>query len=155
MKSVSKAALDFESASLSLHTHPSLSAGHAPYPEARLLFLLARLEIDHDTGTRIERLLAQKIDWQLFKRLVERHRLVPLVARHLRDLYDGIAPVEITEYWLAISRSIALRNVILANELVRILELCRSRGIQAIPYKGPMLADWIYGDLCLRTICDL
>jgi hypothetical protein len=124
-------------------------------PEANLLCLLARLEIDQVAGTHIQRLVNRGIDWPLFKPRVENHRLIPLVFRHFRDLFEGIAPPELMVNWGATSRRIAVRNVLLANELTRILGLCSAQGIQIIPYKGPVLAAWIYGDLSLRTICDL
>jgi hypothetical protein len=43
----------------------------------------------------------------------------------------------------------------LAAELTKILDLFASHGIQAIPYKGPVLAVQVYGDLTLRQFEDL
>jgi hypothetical protein len=42
-----------------------------------------------------------------------------------------------------------------AEELVRILPLFEEQGIPAVPYKGPTLAQRLYGDLSLREFGDL
>src|SRR5262245_17363109 len=74
--------------------------------EAMLLFLCARVSIDSTTGAIIQSLTEQKIDWQFFSRLVERHGLVPLVSSHFRDLFDGALPDEISQQWHSTSRCI-------------------------------------------------
>jgi hypothetical protein len=47
------------------------------------------------------------------------------------------------------------RNLFLAKELVSILQSFESRGIAAIPYKGPVLAASVYGSLAFRQFGDL
>jgi len=42
-----------------------------------------------------------------------------------------------------------------AEELVQILSLFEEQGIPAVPYKGPTLAQRLYGDLSLREFGDL
>jgi hypothetical protein len=49
----------------------------------------------------------------------------------------------------------AAEGRLLAKELVGILGLLDSQGIQAVPYKGPALAVRLYGDLSLRGFGDL
>src|SRR6202042_525320 len=53
------------------------------------------------------------------------------------------------------SRKNMARAIYLSHELTRILEIFESRGIQAIPYKGPVLAAQAYGDIALRQFHDL
>ena len=43
----------------------------------------------------------------------------------------------------------------LTAELIKIMDLYRSQGIQAMPYKGPVLAVQAYGDVTLREFDDL
>src|SRR5262249_35075205 len=49
----------------------------------------------------------------------------------------------------------ASRNLFLAAELGRLLDLLELQGIRAIPYKGPVLAASVYGKLSLREAGDL
>ncbi|HVI70400.1 MAG TPA: nucleotidyltransferase family protein, partial [Pyrinomonadaceae bacterium] len=43
----------------------------------------------------------------------------------------------------------------LTAELCRLINLFRDKGIDAIPYKGPVLAQFAYGNLALRRFVDL
>jgi hypothetical protein len=49
----------------------------------------------------------------------------------------------------------APRNLRLAAELIHILNCLERAGITAIPYKGPVLAELLYGDLARRDFSDL
>jgi Uncharacterised nucleotidyltransferase len=52
-------------------------------------------------------------------------------------------------------RRIALRNMALSAELVRLLGILTGGGIEVIPYKGPVLANLVYGDVALRRFTDV
>ena len=49
----------------------------------------------------------------------------------------------------------ARKNLLYMGELLNILELFESKGITAIPYKGPVLAIQTYGNLAFREFDDL
>jgi hypothetical protein len=49
----------------------------------------------------------------------------------------------------------AQRNLFLTQELLKLLTLFKTNGISAIPYKGPVLAVAVYGNLALRQFGDL
>jgi Uncharacterised nucleotidyltransferase len=51
--------------------------------------------------------------------------------------------------------TIAQRSLMLTGELVKILRLLQENGISAVPYKGPVLATSLYGNVALRQFCDL
>lgn len=46
-------------------------------------------------------------------------------------------------------------SLLFAGELLRLLDLFDTRGIAALPFKGPVLADMLYGDIAARDYCDL
>jgi hypothetical protein len=50
---------------------------------------------------------------------------------------------------------IARKNLRFTAELIRILNCLESHGIAAIPFKGPTLAESVYGNLALREFSDL
>ena len=43
----------------------------------------------------------------------------------------------------------------LSTELIRLLDLLARHEIPALPFKGPVLADALYGDIAARESCDL
>jgi len=47
------------------------------------------------------------------------------------------------------------RNLWFAGELARIARHLDAKRIRAVPYKGPLLAECVYGDLALRNFSDL
>jgi hypothetical protein len=47
------------------------------------------------------------------------------------------------------------RNLLLTAELLRLVRLFGERGIQVLPYKGPVLAASVYGDISFRSFSDL
>jgi hypothetical protein len=49
----------------------------------------------------------------------------------------------------------ALRNFSMVRELLKLLNLLEEHEVPAIPYKGPLLAASIYGDVSLRQFGDL
>jgi hypothetical protein len=51
--------------------------------------------------------------------------------------------------------TISLRNLFLVRELCTLLSMLDAHGIPAIPYKGPVLATSVYGNLALRQFRDL
>jgi len=48
-----------------------------------------------------------------------------------------------------------VRNLYLAEELLRILKVVADQGILILPFKGPLLAQQAYGNLGLRVFLDL
>jgi hypothetical protein len=46
-------------------------------------------------------------------------------------------------------------SLLFTGELLRLLDLFDRHGIAALPFKGPVLADMLYGDIAARDYCDL
>ena len=101
---------------------------------------------------RIRSILSEtQIDWDYFFLLARRHAVVPLVYRQLKDL----VPPERIQRSKQHYQENSARNVVLAAELCRLIKLFADSGIEAIPYKGPILSLFAYGDLALRRFVDL
>jgi len=94
-----------------------------------------------------QQIRVENIDWDCFFLVARRHAVVPLVYHQLKDL----APQSFKQYYLENSA----RNIVLTNELCRIFKLFADAGIEAIPYKGPILSLFAYDDLALRRFVDL
>jgi hypothetical protein len=124
-------------------------------PEDDLLRYCARMRIDSENGERIELLLRKELDWPYLSQKALRHGLMPLLYRNLKSTCPNAVPEavlgQLRQYFLAN----AARNLFLTEELLELLHLFEAHGIPAIPYKGPVLAASIYGDLTLRQVSDL
>ena len=81
--------------------------------------------------------------------------MTPLLYRALNSVGPDQVPREILDAFQTHCAAIRERNRFLARELLDILAALKGCGVPAIPFKGPVLATQIYGDLALRTFRDL
>jgi hypothetical protein len=124
-------------------------------PAVALLLACARTQVTPDIADRIRILVLEDVDWIALIRLAIRHDVMPLLYRNLQQ----VCPDSIPECILAPLRARyeaqathASRNV---EALLQILPLLEDHGIRAVPYKGPALAQRLYGDVSLRPFGDL
>jgi hypothetical protein len=123
--------------------------------EYRLLLRRARPGVCQGDEDDIQRLLRTGIDWQVFVRLLQWHRLVPQAFATLQRLDPEALPAPVHHALQAHVQYNIQRNLALAAELVRLVQRLREHDIQALPLKGPTLAIYAYGNLGLRHAGDL
>ena len=123
--------------------------------ELRLLLLCARTRIGPEEARQIGDLLEEDIDWTDLIRCALHHHVTPLLARALADTCPGAVPAELREALSVHCEQARQHNEWLAEELLAILQSLGERGIVAVPFKGPMLAEQVYGDVGLRSFRDL
>jgi hypothetical protein len=120
-----------------------------------LLLCCARTSKDSETASRIKALLQEGIDWARLLGLARKHRLRPLLYWHLGVENAEAVPKHVGEQLRAYFHHNSLRNLQLTRELLGILRVFETRGIPVIPYKGPTLAAFAYGNFALREFIDL
>jgi Uncharacterised nucleotidyltransferase len=123
--------------------------------EVDLLLSCARTQITPDIADRIRRVVQKEVDWIALIRLAMLHNVVPLLYRSLHQVCPESVPENILGPLRMRYEAQAARARRDAEELVRILRLFKDHGIAAVPYKGPALAERLYGDLSLREFGDL
>jgi hypothetical protein len=123
--------------------------------ETALLVACARARLDPVTAARVRELSHAVRDWSAVLELARRHRLVPLLHLHLTAAADDALPASVRATLREEFSSNAARNLTLALELLAVADLLQSNGIRALPYKGPTLAQCIYGSLAARQMKDL
>jgi Uncharacterised nucleotidyltransferase len=100
--------------------------------------------------------LLNGIDWAELIRQARHHSLMPLLAhRLLQSAHANLLPVVVRDRIRSEFQSNLLRNFGLLEEVKRILQALKGRGIEAMPYKGPALAEQVWGSFALRECCDL
>ena len=91
------------------------------------------------------------LNWMRVIELAEHHGVIPQIYRSLSDLRDVAYPDSL---WQSHETN-ARKALWLTRELSRILGKLNSCGIVALPYKGPVLAQLLYGNVTLRQFSDL
>jgi len=124
-------------------------------PEAGLLLACARTQVTPEIADRIQAAVRKGIDWLALIRLAMRHDVMPLLYRNLQQVCPNSVPKNILEPLRARYEGQAVQARRHTEELVRVVSLMEADGIFVVPYKGPALAQRLYGDLALREFGDL
>ncbi len=124
-------------------------------PEAALLVDCARVHLDQRRADCIRARIRAGLDWVHLLELAQAHGMRPLVYRHLSALCQAEVPADVLGTLRGLVALNAARNLGMTRELLSLLAAFSSSGIAAVPYKGPALAEAIYGNLALREFADL
>ena len=124
-------------------------------PTDNLLLRCISPQTDSQTVEQIQTLAQAEIDWQALAQLAEDHRVVPLLYNRLSSVCPEAVPAPLLKSLRGYCKSIAIRNLSTTAELRRLLALMESKGIDTLPYKGPVLTKMLYKDLELRQFGDL
>lgn len=103
---------------------------------------------------RVRSLLRDSLDWTRFADIAEHHGLIPHVGDRLAAFSDLI-PAEAMRSLRGLCETNAKRTLWLSRELIRVVKHLESQGIPALPYKGPALAELLYGNVTGRQFSDL
>ena len=124
-------------------------------PEIDLLLCCARTSLSSEKIYQIRALLDSRIDWPYLIRIAEVQGLLPLLYFNLKRTLPDLVPGSILHQLHVRFLANAGRNLFLTQQLIKILDLFQTNAISAIPFRGPTLAVFLYGDLALRSFGDL
>ncbi|MCI0580813.1 MAG: nucleotidyltransferase family protein [Chloroflexi bacterium] len=124
-------------------------------PEISLLLHSARPHLTPEAAGQVAALLRQPLDWENVLRLATAHGARPLLYRALRQASSESVPPAVMAGLQEHTTNTIRRNLFLTGELVKLVSLLESHDIPAVPVKGPVLAETLYGSLALREIGDL
>lgn len=128
---------------------------HKTRPEIQLLLHCARTKMEPQRAHLVHDLLRQNLNWEYLIQEATRHVVRPLLYNNLQILWSDPEAKELLSNLHEYYCNNTARNLFLANELVRLIQLLGQQGIPAVPYKGPLLAASVYGSLSLREFADL
>src|SRR5215510_3625505 len=135
---------------------PSWKTGNiTSRPEHEALLCCLHASINAETEARLRDLVVTDFAWEYLFQLARRHSVVPLTSARLQQYASDLIPTAELQRLKKHYQENTARNLVLTAELVRVVELLANSGIEAVPYKGPALALFAYGDLALRRYVDL
>lgn len=124
-------------------------------PEQRALCLGARTTLTPDARDRLAGLVRGGLDWERLWALGHLHEVVPLLAETLPAAVGDAVPAD----WLARARKrrhVTLStNARLGEALLSLLGGMDMAGVRAMPVKGLVIAEGLYGSLAARPCADL
>lgn len=105
-------------------------------------------------SSRIQQILAHGVDWGRLVQLADHHGVTPLLFRRLSAEADPRQPGGLDTLCQQ-DKANAHRALWLTLELLNIHRHLQARGLEVLPYKGPVLAESLYGSVALRQFSDL
>ena len=123
--------------------------------EVDLMLCCARTVCTPEMEVRIKEIITWDVDWQVFLRLAASHGVRPLVYQTLRRTCWEDVPEATRNELIHFYSANSVNNRFLAGELLHILRLFEAEHILAVPFKGPVLAAVLYGNLASREFVDL
>jgi putative nucleotidyltransferase-like protein len=124
-------------------------------PEMQLLLACCSNNSRSNSHHAIRTLCRQGIDWDVLIQISLIHGILPIVFQHLSTESLECVPQAVMQKLRNHYKANARQSLLLSLELQRILQSFKQAGIKAVPYKGPVLAELIYGDLALRQSADI
>lgn len=97
----------------------------------------------------------EDIDWNHLIEISGRHGVLPLLYLAFHDNGSEAIPHDVLRSLADSFHKTGMHNFSMTRELLRILDLFKAHGISSIPFKGPIIASCIWGDLSLRQFGDL
>ncbi len=120
--------------------------------EFQLLLYCARSRPD---AGAVRNLVSEGVDWQRLLKLAAQHGVRPILLQTLKSVCWDAVPEKIQVELTLFNKANVQRNLIFTGELLRLIDLFQKNAIPVAAFKGPVLADLVYGQISLREFSDL
>jgi hypothetical protein len=124
-------------------------------PAIRLVLACCRADIGLAEPEELGPVVREVTDWEQVKALAQRHSLVPLLHAWLAARTEPGVSAEFRDWLVERFRAHTFRALALTRELLRLLPLFEAQGIPVLTFKGPVLAQQLYGQVARREFLDL
>lgn len=124
--------------------------------EDKLLLYCSRLSINEDIKCKIEEILSNVLDWNYIVDCSVKQGISPLFYWNMKKISSGKdVPSEVMKNLEKMYYSNLARNMLLYDELNKILTAFKKANIDTIVLKGAFLAEEIYKNIGLRPMSDI
>ena len=128
----------------------------AVYPPAYVLLLQAISAAEEKGVEKAACIVAEgNVDWENVLALSAFHEVRPALYALLKGLPEGLAPAEVMTRLQAAQREIAVQQMAMAGEFLRVRKHLEKAGVLVVPFKGFWLAHIAYGHISLRECVDI
>ncbi len=125
-------------------------------PEYRLLLDCARTKLSKNNQDKIRELVNDDMDWDYLLQISKAHGLAPLLYYHLHRIdHNHRIPQPIIDQLHTIYYSNLAHNILLSNELNKILNSFEKKEIPVVVLRGLALAQTVYKNIALRATTDI
>jgi hypothetical protein len=137
---------------------PARESSPSLTPEWSVLLAACSVISLEEKHKRLVALLQNPVRWDSLLELALLHGTQPLLHQALSEIAEREPAAIAADTMHALHRGHQLnlrKSLLLSRELIRILDRLANLEIEAIPYKGLALAEFLYGDIALRQSGDI
>ena len=124
-------------------------------PELRVLFCIARIRLLPIEAETLAELLREELEWNYLLEAAARHGVWPLLHHHLTQTAFRFVPDDVRAALEKVMHDHRVFAAKRAGDVHQLLDWFDEAGLDVIPYKGPVLAQRLYGDCAMRQFGDL
>ncbi len=125
-------------------------------PEEELILLAADINPEQTIMDRLNKLIPDISDWEVFTKMAIDRAAAPLIVDKLPKLSNaGLFPEGVLRSLKQASLRTLTRNMLLTEHFRQVIRAFSEAEIPVIALKGSMLSDWLYGNINLRQFSDL
>jgi len=117
-----------------------------------ILWIIKINNIDDNSNNPI---FKYPLNWERILSKARKHGIIFLLYKKLKNLKQLVVPSEIMAFLESFYNNNRIRNLRMAQKLIRIMNILSKEKIDAIAFKGACLAIRAYKDLAIRTFGDL
>ena len=136
-----------------IRSYEAISSNHRK--EDELLLCCIRVFLDPTHSDMLKKLLSEEMDWTYLIVKAQQQGVLPLLDISLSKNCLKAIPDEIQAQIREKFKRVMLANMVMTGELLRILAKFQANDMEAIAFKGPSLAQSLYGGIALRQFGDL
>ncbi|GAB6056776.1 hypothetical protein JCM15415_20920 [Methanobacterium movens] len=123
--------------------------------EDELLLRCARSKLEEEDEDSISSLLDNNLDWDYLLNKAARNGLRPLLYLNLNRVGPEKVPEDVLQGLKSFFKNNVQKNLLFTSELLKVMDLMQENDIKAFTYKGPVLAQWAYGNIAYREFGDI
>lgn len=123
--------------------------------ELQVVLITSKSQLSKEDISRLQGLLSGGLDWTSIHFLSQRHKVFPRVWKNLSRYISSLIPEEVNAQQKNLMRRNFLISATMTKYLFMILDIFAKNNLTIIPYKGPVLASYLYNDITQRSYGDL
>lgn len=135
--------------------HQRLASAADPAPPAEIVLLIAAARVAAPRRQEVDRALATAPDWTRLIELALDHRLIIPLAAVLAAADPALVPGDVRDALRMLCDRLHEQSRRLVVELFALLDALDARAVTAIPFKGPLLAEQVFGSIAGRSPGDI
>ncbi|MCP4022458.1 MAG: nucleotidyltransferase family protein [Desulfobacteraceae bacterium] len=124
-------------------------------PEMAFVLACAFAEPDSKQYEKMLNIAGKISDWEQVYEISLTQRLLPLLYMNIKNHLHSAVPDEVVNRFKKAYINIAADNLYLTSHLLKVVSLLKKSGIAAVPVKGPITAQELYGDIGMRPFSDI